>query len=217
MSILDSAKRRYSTKVFDSLQKVSDADMETLKTIFQLSPSSINIQPWHVLIADSEVGKKQITQATQGNYAFNEKKILDASHVMVLCIRTDINQAHLDSLLKKEIADGRFPNEDILNMTQEIRGSFFAQFVDNPDALSVWASKQVYIALGNVLLAAADMKIDSVPIEGFDAKVLGTALGLKEKQLFPVVLAAFGYHSDEDFNANLPKSRFGLDEIFTMI
>ncbi len=102
MSILDAAKRRYSAKAFDPSRKISDADIQTLKTIFQLSPSSINIQPWHVLITDSEAGKKQIAQATQGDFAFNEQKILDASHVMVLCVRNDIDQKHLDRLLAKE-------------------------------------------------------------------------------------------------------------------
>ncbi len=78
MSILAAAKRRYSTKLFDPNRKISDTDIHTLKTIFQLSPSSMNIQPWHVLITDSEVGKKQITPATS-NYPFNEQRILDAS------------------------------------------------------------------------------------------------------------------------------------------
>ncbi len=215
MSILDTAKQRYSTKAFDPNKKISDADMQTLKTVFQLSPSSINIQSWHTLITDSEVGKKQLTQATQGNYIFNEEKILDASHVMVLCARADIDQAYLDKLLAKEQADGRIPNEEIYNMTRDLRNGFLHSHSDNPEALNVWAANQVYIALGGLLLAAADMGIDTLTMEGYDREILSEVLDLKGKGLIPVSMVALGYHTDEDFNANLPKSRFELDEIFT--
>ncbi|MDG6882530.1 Oxygen-insensitive NAD(P)H nitroreductase [Phocoenobacter uteri] len=215
MSILETAKQRYSAKVFDTTRKISDDDIHTLKTIFQLSPSSINIQPWHVLITDNQETKAKITQATQGYYAFNEQKILDASHIMVLCVKNEINQAHLDKLLAKEQADGRIPNDDILNMTKTLRDGFLASQSEHPEKLQAWAANQVYIALGQLLLATADMGIDAVPIEGFDVNILAETFNLTEKGLTPLTLVAFGYHSDADFNANLPKSRFELDDIFT--
>ncbi|PID75217.1 MAG: hypothetical protein CSA20_04750 [Deltaproteobacteria bacterium] len=107
MSILATAKQRYATKAFASDRKISNANMQTLKAVFQLSPSSINIQSWHVLITDKEAGKRQIAQATQGDCIINEQKILDASHVMVLCTYENIDQKHLDRVLAKEQADGR--------------------------------------------------------------------------------------------------------------
>lgn len=215
MSILATAQKRYSTKSFDPNKKITDSDIHTLKTIYQLSPSSINIQPWHTLITDSEAGKKLIIQATQGNYIFNEQKILDASHIMVLCTRNDIDQQHLDKLLAKEQTDGRIPNEEIYKMTRDLRNGFLASHSENPEFLQNWTANQVYIALGGLLLAAADMGIDTLTMEGFDPAVLSDVLGLKDKGLTPVTLVALGYHSDDDFNAKLPKSRFELDEIFT--
>ncbi len=215
MSILETAKKRYSTKSFNPNKKISDADIHTLKTIYQLSPSSINIQPWHTLITDSEEGKKQIAQATQGNYIFNEQKILDASHVMVLCTRNDIDQKYLDKLLAKEQTDERIPNEEIYKMSRDLRNGFLASHSESPEFLQSWTANQVYIALGGLLLAAADMGIDTLPMEGFDPNVLSDVLGLKEKGLTPVTLVALGYHTDDDFNVKLPKSRFELDEIFT--
>ncbi len=215
MSILAAAKRRYSTKAFDPNRKISDADIHTLKTIYQLSPSSINIQPWHTLITDTDTGKKQITQATQGNYIFNEQKILDASHVMVLCTRNDIDQNYLDKLLAKEQADGRIPNEEVYKMSRDLRNGFLASHSESPEFLQSWAADQVYIALGGLLLAAADMGIDTLTMEGYEPDILSKVLHLKNKRLTPVVLVALGYHTDEDFNAKLPKSRFALDEIFT--
>ncbi len=215
MSILAAAKRRYSAKAFDPNRKISDADIHTLKTIFQLSPSSINIQPWHVLITDSEAGKKQIAQATQGNFVFNEQKILDASHVMVLCVRNDIDQKHLDRMLAKEQADGRISDKEVFNTTKTLYSGYLAGVSANLDFFKAWTAHQVYIALGGLLLAVADMGIDSLPMEGYDPEILSEVLHLKEKDLTPAVLVALGYHADDDFNAKLPKSRFELDEIFT--
>ncbi len=174
----------------------------------------MNIQPWHVLITDSEVGKKQITPATS-NYPFNEQRILDASHIMVLCARNDINQKYLDRLLAKEQADGRIPNEEVLNMTRELRNGFLAGHSKKPTFLQGWTANQVYIALGSLLLAAADMGIDSVTMGGYDPDILSEVLHLKEKSLTPVVLLALGYHTDDDFNAKLPKSRFAVETLFT--
>ncbi len=214
MSILNTAKRRYATKSFDPDRKISDAEMQTLKAIFQLSPSSINIQPWGVLITDKEAGKRQITKATQGDYIINEQKILDASHVMVLCARSDIDQKHLDRVLAQEQIDGRLPSKEVFNTTKELYSKYLAGIRATPEFINVWAANQVYIALGCLLLAAANMNIDTLTMEGYNAEILTDALKLKEKGLLPVVLVALGYHTDDDFNSHLPKSRFELEDIF---
>ncbi len=77
--------------------------------------------------------------------------------------------------------------------------------------------KQVYLALGGLLLGAAMLGIDATPMEGFDSRELDLALGLREKGLTSVVLVSLGVKSDKDFNASLPKSRLPRDEIFTFI
>ena len=78
-----------------------------------------------------------------------------------------------------------------------------------------WMEKQVYLALGALLVSAAALEIDATPIEGFDRGILDEALGLQKQGLRSVVLAALGYRSEDDFNASLPKSRLPVDEILT--
>jgi nitroreductase / dihydropteridine reductase len=67
------------------------------------------------------------------------------------------------------------------------------------------------------LFGAAALDIDATPIEGFDRAVMDEALGLRERGLSAVVLAALGYRSAEDFNAALPKSRLPAEEVFTFL
>jgi len=78
-----------------------------------------------------------------------------------------------------------------------------------------WMEKQVYLALGTLLLGAAALGIDACPMEGFDAKGLDAELDLHRQGFSSTVLVALGYRSEQDFNAGLPKSRLSQDKIFT--
>ncbi|MDG6896612.1 hypothetical protein A6A19_01030 [Actinobacillus delphinicola] len=215
MSILDTAKRRYSTKHFDPTRKIPEDQMLALEEVVRLSPSSINIQPWHIMVTGSEEGKQKVTQGTEGFYQFNTQKILDASNIMVLCLKTDLGEAHLEALIQKELEDGRYTSEKVMQRAKEVRGWFFNQHANELKDLDSWAIHQIYLALGNLLLAAADMGIDSLPIEGFDKEALSQALNLKEQNLEPVVIVALGYSTEDDFNKALPKSRFAAEDVFT--
>jgi nitroreductase len=66
-------------------------------------------------------------------------------------------------------------------------------------------SKQVYIALGHLLHAAAQLRIDATPMEGFVADAYDEILGLSEQNLHATVACALGYRSTEDGNQHLKK------------
>ena len=77
--------------------------------------------------------------------------------------------------------------------------------------------KQLYLNIGNALLGAVVIGLDALPMEGIDIPTLNEEFGLNEKGLSAVAAVAFGYQSDEDFNAKLPKSRLDFNEIITRI
>lgn len=112
MNIVQASQSRYSTKAFDASRKLSEQQVADLKELVRMSASSVNSQPWHFILAGSDEGKTRIAKATQGGFSFNERKILDASHVMVFCAKTSIDDAYLLSLLDNEDKDGRFANEE---------------------------------------------------------------------------------------------------------
>lgn len=217
MSILQAAQSRYSTKVFDGSRTIPEEKVAELKELIRMSPSSVNSQPWHFIVAASDEGKSRIAKATQGRYAFNERKVLDASHVVVFCAKTQIDEAYLQSLLTLEDSAGRFANEEA---KQGVNGgrTFFVNMhrFDNKDA-NHWMEKQVYLSVGTLLLGASALDIDAVPIEGFDAKILDEEFGLREQGYTSVVLVSLGYRSDDDFNAKLPKARWAHEQVFTEI
>lgn len=215
MTILDAANRRYAAKAFDPQKKLNETQIATLKEVLRLSPSSINFQPWHFIIATGQAAKDNIADACQGAQGYNAQKIKDAAMMVVLCASTQADEAHVTKVIEQEHADGRYADETVKNERFELVNGYINSLNQQPEKKQNWLDKQCYIALGNVLLAAADMGIDSVPIEGFDAEIVNQHFQLAEKGLHAVVLAGFGYHSEADFNAKLPKSRFPASEIFT--
>ena len=207
---------RHTCKAYDQNMKIPQDQVEQIKTLLRFAPSSVNSQPWHFIIASSEEGKERIAKSTQqGVYSANVQKILNASHVLVFCARTKMDDAHIARLLAQEEADGRFPTQEGKETQNKGRNYYANQHRFELKDAQHWMEKQVYLALGTLLLGAAAMGIDATPIEGFDAQLLNEELGLKDKGMTSVVLAALGYRSQDDFNAKLPKSRLPMGEVIS--
>ncbi len=215
--ILTAAQQRYTTKAFDATKCINDADMAQIEELLRLSPSSINSQPWHFVIASTPEGKALVAKGTEGVYASNAPKVLNASHVVVLCTRMDVDAEHLQRVVDQEYIDGRIANEAAKLATYKGRSFFLNLHRFQHRDLQHWADKQVYLALGTLLLGVAAMGIDACPIEGFDNGLLDDALGLREQGLSSTVVVALGYRSETDANAKLPKSRFDVEQVITRI
>jgi nitroreductase/dihydropteridine reductase len=217
MNLVSTAQARYTTKAFDPTRRIPADQIDALLTALRASPSSVNSQPWHFVVAADTPAKARIAKAAQGPFAYNEAKVLNASHVIVLCARTDITPAHLDALLEQEAKDGRFQIDGARAGQQKGRLSYVNLHRYEQKDLSHWMEKQVYLALGTLLLGAATLGIDATPMEGFDFRVLDEELGLREKGFTSLVLCSLGYRSDEDFNARLPKSRLPEAAVMTYL
>ncbi|WP_198331784.1 oxygen-insensitive NAD(P)H nitroreductase [Psychrobacter aquimaris] len=214
-NITEAMNWRYSTKEFDANKKISAADFQSLKDILRLSPSSTNIQPWHFVIADDEAGKARIAKGTEGMFEFNTAKVKDASHVIIFCSRIYADDEFLHEVLDKEEADGRFAEPKLKEQMHQVRKMFLDirryEQKDEPH----WLVEQVYLNMGALLLGAATLGIDAVPMEGADLKALDEEFDLRSKGYTAVAVIALGYRSEDDFNANLPKSRLSEASIIT--
>jgi nitroreductase/dihydropteridine reductase len=211
------ARTRYAAKAYDPTRKIPEQQIEQLRTLMRLAPSSVNSQPWHFIVAASDAGKARIAKATHGPYAYNAPKILNASHVFVLCTRHTLSDAHIEAIIEQEVRDGRHPDEQARRTRRETLFSYAdAHRYTRRDA-QAWMEKQTYIALGILLLGAVQLELDATPIEGFDSAVLDRELSLPEQGFTSTVLVPLGYHGADDFNVALPKSRFPAEALFTNI
>lgn len=217
MNVAQIATTRRTCKAFDPTRKISGSVLDDLKTVLRFAPSSVNSQPWHFVIAGSEAGKEALAATLDGAFAYNAGKVRTASHVVVFCARTALDEAYLNSLLDQEEADGRFATPDARAGQSKSRSFYVGLHRDQLNDADAWADRQIYIALGNLMQAAAALGVDACPMEGIDVSKLDEALGLPQKGLRAVVMCALGYGSEQDFNARLPKSRLPADTVFSEI
>ncbi|NLC99609.1 MAG: oxygen-insensitive NAD(P)H nitroreductase [Gammaproteobacteria bacterium] len=218
MQLIEALQRRYATKAFDATKKLPETVVEQLFALLRLSPSSTNIQPWHFIVASTDEGKARLAQGAGGSYSYNAAKILNASHVVLFCARTQIDDAHLQKVLAAEERDGRFVKApEVKAAAHNTRLAYLNEHKFTKKDVPHWLEKQVYLNMGSFLLGAGLLGIDAVPLEGIDQAILDAEFGLNERDLTAITAVALGYHADSDFNAALPKSRLAAEDIFTVI
>jgi nitroreductase len=197
---------RYATKKFDASKKVSDQDLETLKEAIRLSTSSYGLQPYKVIIVENPELRAQLQPASWG-----QSQIVDASHLFVFANITDIQDVHIDELIE---------NMALIRGLKVIDLKGYADFMKSkivplPIAQKeIWTAKQTYLALGNLLNAAAELKIDVTPMEGFEPEKYNEILGLDKLGLNASLVATVGYRHDEDATQHYVKVRKPENELF---
>ena len=214
MEIREILNHRYSCKAFDKNKKISESRWQDIETSMQLCPSSINSQPWHFVIATDDAGKQRLAKGTE-SYPFNTDKILSASHVALFCSKTTMEDDYLDLITEQEKKDGRFLTEESRDQMHGARVFFADLHRKELSDTQHWNEKQVYLNIGQSLLAAAGLNIQALPMEGIDINALNEELQLGSKGLSAVAIVCFGYAADEDYNRDLPKSRLRKSDIFT--
>ena len=217
MDIAQIATTRRTAKAFDPAQKIPPAVVDQLRILLRHSPSSINSQPWHFILAATDAGKSRVARAAVGPYAYNAPKLRSAPLVVVLCVRADMDDAHLAAVLAQEEKDGRFPAAEDKEKQRLARAAYVELHRNIRRDVPQWMEKQVYLALGALLFGAAALGLDACPMEGFDPRVLDGDLGLAPKGLRAAVLVALGRRGADDWNAKLPKSRLSPESLFTEI
>ncbi len=197
MTYLDLLKRRYATKKFDGT-RITDSQLKQLKEAIRLSPSSFNIQSWKVLVISDAATKEKLKPLS-----WDQEQITTCSHLFVFCVPTDAKK-HLDSLLAAMRKAG----------TEERRVAGFGKMVGGsiesrtPAQLLSWMQRQAFLPLMSLMSEAADLGLDSCPMEGFDSEAYAKALDLKG--LVPTVLCPVGHAADTP----QPKFRFEEKDIF---
>ena len=200
-TVIDALNFRYATKQFDASRKISDALWQDLEKSLVLTPSSFGLQPWKFLVITDPAIRAQLVP-----HAWGQSQVADASHLVVMTVRTSVDEAYLDKFLAR-VADVRgIPVESLAGYRGMMAGSIGMMTKD-------WAAKQAYIALGQFMLAAALVGVDTCPMEGFLPDKFDEILGLTGTGFTTAVLCPAGYRSAEDKYASLAKVRWEAAEV----
>ncbi len=204
--VVDALKWRYATKVFDSSKKIPEDTWTSLEDSLVLTPSSFGLQPWKFLVITDDDIKAQLLP-----HSWNQAQVTQCSHLVVFAVPTAVTEADVDRFLQAT-ADSRGVDVSTLDGYRKMVVSFVVDGMDSQQQKD-WAIKQTYIALGQFMLSAAMIGVDTCPMEGFMASKYDEVLGLAEKGLTAAVVCPAGYRSPSDKYGSLPKIRYDKAEM----
>ncbi|GMN11945.1 NAD(P)H-dependent oxidoreductase [Croceitalea sp. MTPC9] len=208
-NILENRTWRYATKKFDRNKKVSDEDFNLLMESVRLSASSYGLQPYKVLVISNMEIREKLKPVSWG-----QSQITDASHLIVLANQIDFGSELVDNYISNVSETRNIP----LSGLKQYGDFMKSKLIDLPaEHKAIWTAKQAYIALGNLMQAAAELKIDTCPMEGFEAEAYDKILGLTAKGLTAAVVLPIGYRSEEDETQHYEKVRKSDKDFFTHI
>lgn len=208
---------RYSAKAFDSAKKLSAEQIRSIEQVLRDSPSSVNLQPWHFVLAESEEARRRLARSTTGFCSFNEPRLLTASLVVVFSTRIQVDDVFLGQLLDQEMVDRRFPDDKYRAEWHRLRSHFVNLHRFEQRDAQHWMEKQTYLCAGFLLMAVAAMGIDACPIEGFDQSVLDEELGLRAHGLASTCMVALGFRESGDNIVAPLKSRWPAERVITRL
>ena len=203
---LDNLHWRYATKTFDPSKKVSQAQLDDLLEALRLSASSYGLQPYRCIVITDPVLRTKISE-----HAWNQPQITSASHLIAICARRTLDEAYVEAYVS-EIARQRGASIESLKGFRDMMIGFVQGRTS--EQLAEWMKRQAYIALGFLLSAAAQMRIDACPMEGFDAEHVDRDLDLLERNLTTVALCPVGFRAADDPLAAQKKVRLSKEQFF---
>ena len=198
--LLHALNFRYATKVFDPKRKIDEEMWEAIEKSLVLTPSSFGLQPWRFLVVKSEETRERLKAASWG-----QGQVTDASHFIVFAGRNELAQEHVDEWIRRLAEVQGTLLEKLAGLSGMITG--FLGKMDDSEKQS-WSTRQVYIALGQLMLGAALLGLDACPLEGISPVAYDEILGLKGSGYGTVVACALGYRSADDKYADAKKARF---------
>jgi nitroreductase len=210
MDVLEALNWRYAVKKFDSTKKLTTQQINRIKEALQLTPTSMGLQLMKFVMVESNEVKKIITPI-----AYNQPQIEDASHLLIMCRKTDVKPQDIDSFIAQAASINNL--EVSHKAMQDYDKSLRVSLSIPKEQQKIWMDNQVYIALGNLMTVCAIEEIDACPMEGFDRKRLNKELGFNEQHLDAVIIFALGHRSEEDYRLQFKKVRRPIEDLFQTI
>lgn len=204
---LDHYQWRYAVKKFDPSKKIPEKDLNHLLESLRLAPSSFGLQPWKFLVVTDAKLRQELRP-----HAWNQSQTEEASHLIVLCGLARMDESYVQKHIRFLAAERQVPEESFKGLTKVILDFIQKQ---TPAEHAAWIDRQVYIALGFLMAECAHLRIDSCPMEGFNAQRFDEILGLHSQNLRTVVLCPIGYRAEDDKYAAQKKIRFPASDVIT--
>jgi nitroreductase len=204
MSFLSNLNWRYAVKKFDPARQVSEEDLSKILEAIRFAPSAYGLQPYHIFVVrDAELRAKLKSKS------YLQSQITDSSVLLIFCADSDIGN-RIGAYIELASGGDVLAKTKLMPTALIMRGGVGSL---KGETARAWLNKQLGIALGFGLAAAAELKIDACPMEGFSTSGVVEALQLPSN-LIPTAYLALGYRAEEP---KRPKVRFSEKDLFTKL
>ncbi|WP_297336137.1 nitroreductase family protein [Algoriphagus sp.] len=206
---LTSLNWRYAAKRMNGKQ-VPSAKLENILESIRLTATSNGLQPFTVLVIEDKKTREELFTA-----AVKQPQVVEGSHLLVFAAWKRISAEQIDSYFNMVYEERGLEKGSLDQYANFLKRNFAGQ---TEDQIFNWASKQAYIALGTALVAAAEEKVDSTPMEGFNPDEVDRILGLSEKGMGASSLLALGFRDEAaDHMVTAKKVRRPKEGLFVRI
>lgn len=200
MSLLENLQWRYATKKYDPAKKVAKEDVDKIVEAARLAPTSSGLQQFRVLVISDQQLKEKIVPI-----AWDQQIIADCSHLLVFAAWDRYTEGRIDSIYNRITDERGLPRGRFSSYTERLKAKYLPL---SPEENFAHTARQTYIGLGLAIAQAAELKVDSTPMEGFFSDQLDELLGLKSKGLRSVTMLPLGYRDAEgDWLVSMKKVR----------
>jgi nitroreductase len=201
---------RYATKAFDPAKKIAPRDWAALEEALILTPTSYGFQPYRFVVVTDPVMKEKLSANS-----WNQKQPADCSHFVVFAAKESVSEVDVDHYIAR-IAEVRGVPVESLGGLKKV---FVGDIVVGPRGQfqHEWATRQTYIALGNLMTCAAVLGVDACPMEGLVPTEYDKVLKLNGSGYATVVACALGYRAAGDKYASLAKVRYETKDLIQQI
>jgi len=208
--LLHALNWRYATKLFDATQKIPADVWQALEQSLVLTPTSYGLQPYQFLVISDPAKRAELLP-----HSWNQKQVVDASHFVVFTARTEMKEADVDRFIQRTTEVRNLPADAL----KGYRGMMLSDVVNGPrgKAAHEWATRQAYIALGNLMTCAAVLDVDACPMEGLNPVEYDKILNLAGSGYATVVACALGYRAAGCKYASLAKVRYETKDLVKYI
>ena len=210
MALLDDLKWRHAVKAYDPNKKLDKAVVEHIVEAARLAPTSSGLQQFRLIVVGNQELKEKMVAG-----ALNPDCMRECSHVIVFAAWDEYTPERIDAIYDKTTDERGLVRGRFKRYTDMLKENFGKM---SKEEQFQHAANQSFIALGLALAQAAELKVDSTPIGGFDPKLVDGLLGLPAKGLRSVSLLYLGYADNErDWLGKMKKVRNSMEEFATYI
>ena len=184
MDVLQAIKERRSINFFEPGKEVPDATMKEILDLANLAPSSMNLQPWKVVVVKNSERKKALRRC-----AYDQPKAEEASVMLIMVADPTALEENIDRGLDRWIELG-YMKPEMKETYQGMAGNLYS----TADSLTrkFFAVKNTALYAMNVMIAAKGLGLETHPMDGFDEACIKKEFGIPDDKIIPMLIAV-GY------------------------